>query len=163
MSGLRKWWRKHFLGAELAASLVAAALFFVWIYIAGGSETADLVLRDNRNSLYGTLATLFGSLFGFSITAASIVLGASSSPSLEIVRKSDHYGDIGKVLSNTIVTLGFATLAALVGLLADRDGAPSHIALCIVALALLLSCLRAARTVWVLRYVMRLVFKSAGN
>ena len=144
-------------------AIVAAASFCGWLYALGGAEIADRVLTDNHSSLYGTLASLFGSLFGFAITAASIILGFASSPRLDIVRKSGHLVTISRVLSCTIVTLGLATLAALTGFLVDRDNAPSHFTLCIVALAFLLSCVRMARTVWVLSHIMRLVARRGAE
>ena len=160
MTVLREWWRRFFLHAEFGVAIGGAAAFVVWAERFGGTAGIDLVLQNNRGALYGTLASIFGSLLGFAVTATSIVLGFSSSPSLRIVRESVHYPTLWRVFLATIRTLGFATVVSLVGLVFDRDDAPWHWVLYFVVLAFSLSCLRIARSVWVLERVIGLVTKA---
>ena len=76
------------------------------------------------------------------------------------MRESVHYATLWRVFLATIRTLGFATVVSLVGLVFDRDDAPWHWVLYFVVLAFLLSCLRIARSVWVLERVIGLVTKA---
>ena len=160
MTVLPQWWRRCFLHAEFVVASGGAAAFVVWAERFSGTVGIDLVLQNNRGALYGTLASIFGSLLGFAVTATSIVLGFSSSSSLRIVRESVHYATLWRVFLATIRTLGFATVVSLVGLVFDRDDAPWHWVLYFVVLAFLLSCLRIARSVWVLERVIGLVTKA---
>jgi len=68
--------RRHFLLVEaLLAAASVAVEFAVWLLQYGGSVVVECPLRENRATLYGTTASIFGSLLGFAITATSIVLG----------------------------------------------------------------------------------------
>ncbi len=162
MKILPQWWRSNFLVVELAVVAMVAAAFVGWAECLGGVTKIDLILVENRGSLYGTLASIFGSLLGFTITAASIVLGFSSSPRLRIIRESEHYSMLWKVFGATIRALGFATVLSLVGLVFDRDANPSHWVLYLVGFAFLLACMRIARAVWVLDNIIGLIARPPG-
>ncbi len=69
-----------------------------WIHYRNGAVVSDRLLAQNRAAVYGTLASIFGSLLGFVITAASIVLGFSGSESLAVVRGSKHYPTLWRSL-----------------------------------------------------------------
>lgn len=113
--------------------------------------------------MYGTRASIFGSLLGFTITAASIVLGFSSSPRLRIIRESRHYTTLWKVFGATIRALGLATVLSLVALIFDRDDAPAHTVFYLALFGFFLSCLRIARAVWVLENIISLMATPVGD
>ena len=163
MKLLPRWWRAHFLPMEMAAAFIATVAFVGWAECLNGMVEIDRVLADNRGALYGTLASIFGSLLGFAITSASIVLGFSSSERLAIVRESKHYPTLWKVFGATIRALGLATIIALVGLVFDRDTAPSRLVSYFLVFSFLLSCLRVARTVWILENIIGLMTRAVGD
>lgn len=157
MKTVSRWWARNFLFAELCAVLLVTAGMVAWAECLQGTVEIDKVLSGNRSALYGTLASIFGSLLGFAITAASIVLGFSSSARLRVVRESKHFPTLWKVFSATIRALGLATIVSLVGLLADRDEVPVYFISYLLMFSFLLSCVRIARTVWVLENIIALM------
>src|SRR6266699_830958 len=157
MTILPGWWRVHFLAAEMGLSLIITICFAIWVECFGGALPLEQTLAGNRNAVYGTLASIFGSLLGFVITAVSIVLGYSASDRLQIVRESKHYPILWKTFIAAIRCLGLATLVAMLGLPLDRDASGRRWILNLCVFASLLAIARLARCVWILENVVRLV------
>ena len=157
MTFLPRWWRSHFLTSELLVAVIGTFAFICWVKFFGGAADVDQMLANNHTALYGTLASIFGSLLGFTITATSIVLAFSISPRLRIVRESEHYPTLWKVFRATIKALALATILSLAGLVFDRDDAPNHCVLFCVMYAFLLSCLRITRAIWVFENIVLLL------
>jgi len=80
---MRNYWRAHFLGCEWLASIVFGVLFVTADLYTDG-HVVSLVAPDNRSSLYGALASIFGGLLGFVITAVSILLTFAPSESFTL-------------------------------------------------------------------------------
>lgn len=154
---LPKWWRTNFLHAELGLAIVSGLTFIMWAQICGGGAIIDETLKGNRGAVYGALASIFGSLLGFAITAVSIVLGFSTTERLAVVRESKHYPTLWKVFTAAIRTLGLATVVALLGLILDRESSPMKWVLYLTVFAMILAILRLSRCVWVLENVITLV------
>ena len=150
MIRLPRFWERHFLPVEFAIAASLAIGFAVWYLAFGGAAAADKILHNNRPALYGTTASIFGSLLGFVITATSIVLGFSTSDHLAVVRDSSEYPKLWKTFSATIRALGLSTIVALACLLFDRDASPNRWSAPVLTFVVLLSRLRISRTVWVL-------------
>ncbi len=157
MTLLPKWWRTHFLNVELSLALLCGASFFVGASLYGGGAILEDTLKGNRGAVYGALASIFGSLLGFAITAVSIMVGFSTDERLTVVRESKHYPTLWKVFTATIRTLGFATVVALFGLILDRDSHPVNAVQYLTVFASVLAALRLARCAWVLENVITLV------
>jgi mannose/fructose/N-acetylgalactosamine-specific phosphotransferase system component IID len=152
-----QFWRRHFILAEGVLAILFTIGFAVWFWHFGGTAITSALLKDNRATLYGTMASIFGSLLGFVITATSIVLGFSGSDSLAVVRESSQYPMLWRTFSATIRALAGATLIALLCLLVDRDSAPVPWLVVLLVLATACSLLRIARTIWVLEHMISLV------
>ncbi len=157
MSRIRRFWNIHFLGLELAFSVLAFIVFTIWVFRLGGSAVVDSILNGNRSSVYGALASIFGSLLGFVITALSIIIGYSTNEKFEFLRKSDYYQKLWDILISTIKTLSIATLVMLVGLIFDRDSSPHQIILCICVFPTSLSLFRIKNCIWVLENVVGII------
>ncbi|HEY7974694.1 MAG TPA: hypothetical protein VID72_05075, partial [Ktedonobacterales bacterium] len=142
MSAVSRWWKIHFLEAELGLALLLAAGFALWDLGLGGERAVNALLAGNRAAIYGTLASICGSLLGFTIAAISIILGYASSERLAIVRDSKHYATLWRVFVAAMRGLALATLVALAGLIVDRDAAPVPLVLCLCVGALMLAILR---------------------
>lgn len=157
MKLLPKWWKRHFLNAELGLAILCGASFVAWASLCGGGAILEYTLKENRGAVYGALASIFGSLLGFAITAVSIMVSFSTDNRLTVVRESKHYPTLWKVFTATIRTLGFATVVALFGLILDRDNHPMNAVLYLTVFASVLAALRLARCAWVLENVITLV------
>jgi hypothetical protein len=157
MKRLVNWWKVNFLFAEFWLSVVVAVAFTLWATVGGGSAHIDTLLKGSKGTVYATLASIFGSLLGFTITAVSIVLSFSANEKLGLVRNSAHYPTIWRTFIASIRALGVATLASLVGLVLDRDNSPIHLVLYVAVWATTWAVLRLARTVWVFENVISIV------
>lgn len=154
-----RFWRRRFLLVEGIIALVVAIGFAVWYWAFDGATPTNALLGGNRAALYGTTASISGSLLGFVITATSIVLGFSTSDRLAVVRKSRQYPMLWRTFSATIRALAAATVVALLCLLLDRDGASVPWLTVLLVFSVVLSMLRLARTIWALEHIIVLVTK----
>lgn len=150
-------WRRYFLQVELGLSVVLTLGFVLWVERYHGLHIVTQILGGNRAAVYGALASIFGALLGFVITTVSIVIGFSTNERLAVVRESRQYNTLWDVFKSTTRVLGFATAAALVGLLMDRDNNPMRLVLYLVVFTVILSILRIARCIWVLENIIALV------
>jgi hypothetical protein len=138
-------------------ALLLTVGLLVWFRCYGGAASIESVLEGNRSALYGTAASIFGSLLGFAITATSIVLGFSSSDRLAVLRGSAHYPTLWRIFSATIRALAFATVIALVCLIWDRDSEPASWLTIFLFFGVLLAVFRIGRTIWALEQIIALV------
>ena len=152
-----RFWKRRFLLVEGALAVVLTIGFAVWYWGFDGAAPTSALLGGNRAALYGTTASISGSLLGFVITATSIVLGFSASDRLAVVRESQQYPMLWKTFSASIRALAAATIVALLCLLLDRDSAPHPWLIVALVFSVLLSVLRLARTIWALEHIIALV------
>jgi hypothetical protein len=157
-----KWWKKHFLRVEFLIGVLASAAFAVWTY-KGGKDVLLQLEHSNRGAIYSALASLFGSLLGFAITAMSIVMGFISSDRLTIIRRSAHYKDLWAVFTSAIRFLGVTTIASLVGLIFDREGVQRPYLFVICISLSFLCALRVARCLWVLERIVSVLTMPSPN
>lgn len=154
-----RFWKRRFLLVEGTVALLVTISFAGWYWGFNGVAPTDALLCGNRAALYGTTASISGSLLGFVITSTSIVLGFSASDRLAVVRESQHYPMLWRTFGATIRALAAATVVALLCLLFDRDSAPVLWLMVPLVFFVLLSVLRLARTIWALEHVVALVTK----
>lgn len=157
MSKLQSAWERHFLRFEFVLAVVLGVTFVFWgepLLSTAGLAPSSL---DARRTIYGALASLFGSLLGFVITAVSIAIAFASSDRLSIVRESRHYGDLWRVFTASIKSLGLATVVALVGLVADGKPWTSAAIGYLMFFSSVLATFRVIRCVWVLEKIVGLV------
>jgi hypothetical protein len=105
--------------------VVAAGLFFAGFFLWGhrwGGETAFLsLLEKNRAAIYQTIAGVYGTIFGFTLTAVSIVLTFANSPRIEILRSSRHWSTLWQVFIRAIRWSAIVAFWALGLLITDTD------------------------------------------
>jgi hypothetical protein len=154
---LPQWWRANFLRVELGVALLLTTAFALWVARYDGGQVVADVLHGNRGAIYGTLASIFGSLLGFAITAVAIILGFVPLERMAVVRETTHYDDLWQTFTSAIRALALATSATLLGLILDRDASPLPWLVYVCVFATTLSLLRLARCVWILEKVIRLV------
>ena len=149
-------WRRHFLRCEGALAVALTGTFAYWFLGGSGSSEINALLANSRQAIYGTAASVLGSLLGFIITAASIVFAVSGSDRLKVIRDSKQYPMLWSVFGATIRACGFATVAAFAALICDRDQTPMPWLLITAVFGVLLAALRIARAIWALERVIML-------
>jgi len=155
---VRAYWRKHFLGCELVATVVVTGLFVLWAERYAGRAELQGLLDNRRATVYGAFAAIAGSLLGFVIATISIVLGMFSwGRRFDRLKASAAYGTLWAVFTSSIKAMGFATLALLAALLFDCDTAPKWWLFYIATGSVLLALVRLWRCVWVLENVIKIV------
>lgn len=160
MSLLPKCWQRNFLHFEAAAAVLISVAFAIWFYSFDGASYTNAILDGNRAPVYGAMATIFGSLLGFVITATSVVLGFSVSEKLQVIKESTEYTKLWRTFSSTIWILGATTLVSLICLLFDKDKAPVQFLTNVIFFLTMLSVFRVARTIWVLENIILLITKK---
>lgn len=137
---------------------VLTAAFAFWLYQSDGLGTVRDVLQGNRAPVYGTLASIFGSLLGFVIAAIAIVLGYADSGRLTFLRESRTLTDLWRVFSSNIWWLAAATLVSLLALMFDRETSPTGGPQIVVGFfVLLMATGTVGRSVWTLEKLIHAV------
>jgi len=157
---LKAKWEANFLLAELFVAVVLFLAFIGWSELINNRQMIDTISLDSREAMYGTFASLFGSLLGFSITAVSIVLGYATDEKLAIVRQSKRYDDLWNVFKSAIRVLALATVFSLLGLIFDKNIIPSYLLFYLNIFSAILALFRVARCVWVMENVILIVTKK---
>jgi hypothetical protein len=124
MTALRRHYGAHFLGYDLVLALLSSALVVSAVELLWGRSQVIQTLNGTRQGIYGALASIAGSLLGFSITTVPIVMGFIQVSELQILRESPHHQTLYTVFFSPIKCLSLAVAFPLIGLLMDRDNAP---------------------------------------
>lgn len=151
------WWRKNFLKVELAFSCFVSIVLIIWWKYENGDRALLDIVNANRSQIYSTLASIFGSLLGFVITALSVVLGFSSSEKLSVIRNSVNYRQLWDVFTSTTRILGFTTLSWLAALFLDREKLQRPWILLLCLAMSFLAVARLARTIWALERIVEII------
>ena len=163
MKLLPQFWQKHFLGIEASIAIAPTVALATWLLFFGGENEVEGFVKGNRTSIYRTTAGIAGTLLGFSIAVASLVLSFSGSPRLVVVRRSPHYPTLWKTFFQTTRFLGLLTATALVCLVWDRDNDPVVWLILPFCLFLGLSATRLLRVIWILEQIVELVSRPSPS
>lgn len=164
---LPRWWRRNFLLVEWAIAVLGTIVIEVCLWILSHNPLVESLLHSNpilekllvgnRAAIYGTAASIFGSLLGFVITAFAIVFSVSSSERLSLLRQSPFYKQLWDIFTSSIRATGLGTLLALVSLVADRDSHPIPLLQLFTIFALMLVALRFTRMIWIVGEIVKLL------
>lgn len=160
---LRKLWKGHFLLVELAACILLTLSLAYIIEIRFAPGWLNGLLDRNRSGTYTAIASVYGSLLGFVVTAFAIILGYRDNERLTSVFESRHSVTLWAVFTSSMRWLGFATAAALLALIFDRDVAPQPIFAYFVAFGVLIGTARILRTLWVVENLVRIITKPEAE
>lgn len=159
-----RWWRAHFLGAETCLAGVLAIGFLLWLLLLGGHRHVDPILAGRRGSLYGTAASIEGSILGFVLATTAIVLGLVNTERFKLLRESSRYSDLWRTFMSSIKVLAVATLAAFLALVVDRERPNSNTSALILCVATSLwAIVRVVRVIWALERVIEIATKEVGD
>ncbi len=148
---MRNWIDKHLLSIEFFVSGVVAVGLAIAGYKYGLNDFVDRSLEGNRATLYGTLASVSGSLFGFAIAAISIALGLVKDERFSGLRQASSYPQLWRFFLSAIWWLGVSTLVAILALILDNDAGPNHALAYLMAFLTLFVSLQMTNCVWILR------------
>lgn len=137
----------------MALTLAAA----IWVLRFQGDKVVDAILTGNRATLYGTIATLSGTLLGFIIATLTIFVAVVSDVRLERVRKSAQYPTLWRTLTSAIRWLAVGTLIGLGSLVLDRDSGPTRWLEFLGLWVWLVSALRMGWSIWIVEQVIGLL------
>lgn len=154
------WYQRHFLAIEFFVAIIIAVL---WMTLAHHVAIAHHMLTSMQNpngALYPTLATLAGTLLGFSMTAITVVLSFVSSEALAIIRKSGHLVTIIAIYRQTILWLGFTTVWSLAVLMLSHQQPVPGWSVDIELYFITISALRQYRSLWVLFHLWKILYLS---
>src|SRR5262249_20667310 len=142
----------------LSVCLVLAFVGIVeWVV---GRSTFACVISGNRQAIYGSIASVAGSLLGFVITAVSVVLALAQERQMRVLRDSGRIHDVFDINFQAITWLGAATVWAFVGLVADTDKNPAFWATYVMMWLSILVFFRVIRCIWILKVITRKIVAS---
>lgn len=142
---------------EVAAILALGLLARYVVVRLGVFSDLDGFLNGRRNVLYPAIVGLEGSLLGFTIASLTIMLGYTSNPRLDIVRKSAHWSSLFASFTRCIRWAGYGVAFSLAALLFDRDGSANLVISCSLAAVLAVSIVVLARMLWVLHRLVAII------
>lgn len=132
-------------------SLAIAAILDVLGHKYGLNQHVDQLLEGNRVAIYSVLASLSGTLFGFAITAVSIILSFVNRKRFERLRAASSYPQLWEFFMSAIYWLGILTLASVVGLIVDGDTTPLYVFNYFMVFLLVFVMLQITTCLWLLQ------------
>lgn len=151
-------WRRDYGHWVFAAISVAGAVALVrWTKL---DNLIKEILNDNRGDLYPAIVGLEGTILGFVLAALTIVLGYSQAPRFETLRKSKHWQSIFRTYIRSVKWTGLALIAAITGLIFDRNNAPNPAISIVVASSGLAATFWLWRVLFVTEGVVKVVVNS---
>lgn len=160
---------RHFLAFTTVACILLGLIFAAgYLQVSVGplvlpnpswslSPAVDDLLKGNRAAVYGTLASINGSLLGFAIAVTSIVLSLSENNRMRRLKDSSQYRVLWQTLTRTTKALGIATLVSLACLLFDREQASNRVLVVALVPVMASIILFLARTLWILDKIIDLI------
>lgn len=121
-------WKLSLLNSAHFLVYLITLIYTVCFLTKDFNKEVELLLLGNRGSVYRTIATIAGSLLGFTLAATSIVFGLLSNQELSKERfclliHSKHYPDLWTLFFRLIRYLGLLTICALICLIFNSDSA----------------------------------------
>ena len=150
---------QRFISNDLLIALSISIPLSIWIELLNGKSWIDLLLASNRSIIYSTLTTLNGTILGFIIATATIVIGYIRHPQLFYARESAKFPDIGQFFKNCIRYLGLSTVMSLIGLIGDRDKMPINLIFCLVTFSFILAISSVVRALILFEQILLNVFQ----
>jgi len=152
-------YQRNFLKGDFIASIVAVLVAAIVMECILDSSPLMSLINGIRQSFYSVIASVAGSLLGFTIAAISIAIVFIQSPRLDLVRKSQHYPTIYKTYLVAIKYLAFTTAIAIICLLVERSTSPKIWLTYICLWGVVASVLALLRSIWILEKIIGVITK----
>jgi hypothetical protein len=152
--------REAFVGYGYVVGGVATGAYLLTESLADDYLLLGSLGASTRTALYVSLATTSGALFGFAITAITVILSVGSGRAIDFLRSLDEYSYVRKVLMGAITSLAIATIVftAMIVLDPGKHGRLLLQALVVGILAWVIC--RVAGVVWLLNRLLRLTLRT---
>ena len=139
---------------------VGLTVFFAgWLWCDDNAHVVlESFLGDRRGTLYRTLATVSGTMVGFSMTVAALVLSRVATERFQLLRSGrfgKNYEVLWKTYTQAVKFLGVLTVCSIAALLLDTRESPRHWVLVPTILFVLLSMFRISRAIWILEKLLK--------
>ncbi len=139
---------RHFELVDFGLVILASSAVFIAGHVIDHDVTLLDILKGNRAPVYGTLAALFGTMFGFAMTAISIILAFGQSPKLSILRNSRHWRTMWGIFTRGLRILISAAIVAVLALTFDKDSRPLVLVTYGTMFAVFLGFAKLCRIIW---------------
>jgi hypothetical protein len=162
-SPLKFWYEKNFLEIEFGIGValgVGVALFFQCFV---GTKLLTEALNLNRLYLYSTIAAICGSLLGFVITEASIIIVFGNTTQAKKLKDDGHLKTVFNINFQAINWLGVTGIWMIICLILDTDKSPRPWIFYVGVGLASISVLRIYRCVWVLKGITMQMCKKDKN
>jgi hypothetical protein len=145
---VRRLVERNFETVALAVVALAwSGVFYVGHYL-DNDRTVLENLRNSHTAVYAAIASLFGTIFGFTVTAISIILAFAQSSKLVILRGSRHWRKLWSIFTRGVWVSSSVAIMALIGLVFDRDARPEPSLTYAMIFALMLGVVRLFLIAW---------------
>lgn len=149
------YWARNFLAVESSIAVLTGTLFSVWVTWFAGSRAISTALGQNWSGFFSTLVTLFGALFGFVVTAASISVALTTDAKMRPLVLVEKYDQLWDTFLLCMVALGLSIVVALVGLVSAGVQSVHAPVVCALSFVGFLSFIGLARVIWLLNSLPR--------
>lgn len=158
MSNIEKFYKRHFLLAELLLSIIFTILVLIIIQQLWSPEALEKWINTNKEDIYPLVATIGGTLLGFVITGVSIILAFSESEKLRLLKRSKQYKTIFTIYFSAIKYLAITTVVAVIGIAINDNLA--ILMFYLLLWSVVISSLRIWRCIWILESIVKIISKS---
>lgn len=134
------------LSVELLLVAAITGILMALRWNAEVSHFAEIVLSSRRAALYGTLASVAGSLLGFVITSAAILL--TLHPTFKNFHGTRSYTQLWDVFRDGMWSLAVATTTSIVALVLDADSRPNWLVCSIACASVVVAVSRVASCIY---------------
>jgi hypothetical protein len=155
--------KANFMWFDLLEAWGLAGLALLGAYRFSYWDDLVAALNEHHSDFYGALASVIGSLLGFTITAAAVLLSFASTPELEVVRGNARYADLWQTFLAAIRWLGIGTAFSLVAIMVTPSGVYRDVELVLAAGVVSGCTARFVRCVWVFEKVIWLVVRPKAS
>jgi hypothetical protein len=87
---MRAFLERHFEIFDFAIVALVSATVFWWGHWPDRDGTILRIMNGSRAAVYAAIVGLFGTIFGFALTAMSIVLAFAESPRLVVLERPNR-------------------------------------------------------------------------
>lgn len=144
-------WEQNYIVFEGFVAVALGLFAYIWGQWLGGREDICNWILSIRSTLYPTILSVFGSMFGFVVTTMANILTWIDEDKFKLLRSRPYYVDFWPTFLHAVWGLGAGTIWASISLMFDRDGCDCPLLWYLGVFIVAFVCLRLVRCVWILQ------------
>ena len=158
------WYKRNFIWADVTAAAIVAIAIIAVLWLSSTENIAAVYSAELRHSLYKTVATITGTLTGFTITATALMLNIWEHKSLALLaRHPTRSKEIRTVLRNTMWSMVLTMLVWMVAMSIDIGETPCRPIASAVIFATTISIARLCETIWLVQSIATIITRSRNT